>query len=181
MLISPSTPCFLVLGTLFLQNFFGHGKSARPKASSRAALADQSSVVLRVERPPNWWPEPPQNPACGFPAPGSSKIASHQHSTPLHCRVRQTKLWPGKRKLVYNPVELGLGHIALCTSAAKHLAPIYLCFFIDLGQGRVVPSKSIVIVMPVQHLVNASGLFFYGPVSYPPHFLLQFRDAPFES
>ena len=78
---------------------------------------------------PTGWPEAvthlrlPQNPACGFPALGSSEVDS-QFGDSLQHRVGEVQLWSKQRELRLDLLELLPSDRAVPTPTAQHFAPI---------------------------------------------------------
>ena len=96
-------------------------KSIRSSNSGRGR--DISRLV------PTGWPEGvtrlrlPQNPACGFPALGSSEVDS-QFGEGLQLRVREVELRFKQRELRLDPLELLPRDRAAPTPTAQYFAPI---------------------------------------------------------
>ena len=83
----------------------------------------------RISRCATGWPEAvtrlrlPQNPACGFPALGSSEVDS-QFGEGLQLRVRDVELRFKQRELRLDPLELLPRDRAVPTPTAQYFAPI---------------------------------------------------------
>jgi len=112
---------------------------------------------------PTGWPEAvtrprlPQNPACRFPAMGSSDVDS-QYGDSRQLIIGVMQLWSKQRELLFDQLELLPPDRAVPAPAAQHLAPVMFHRPMDPQQCPKISGNVAVCIVTTEHLIEVIHL-----------------------